>query len=153
MAVKKANERIVRTAAPLPPILVGGRTRASGTHLEFWLALLLRGVAVIWIGLGLLQWFAVLTDENGMLPAHASPLRVAALFFFCVLDFVAAVGLWMVTTWGAAVWIVTIAGHALAALFAPDLLAAQPLVLISDTLLAAAYLVLTALAVREERRR
>jgi hypothetical protein len=153
MALKKPAERVVRIAAPLPPIHVGGRVRAARAPVDFWMGLFLRGVAVLWIGEGLLQWLAVLTDEHGTLLAQATPLRAAALFFFCVLDLVAAVGLWLVSTWGAAVWIATIVGHALVSVLAPDLIPERAFILTSDVLLAAVYAALVTLSLREERRR
>ena len=52
---------------------------------------------------------------------------------------VAAVGLWLVASWGVAVWLATMAGHALALLLAPASLADPVLLLGGDAVLLAIY--------------
>ena len=149
--MKKGVDRTLRVTAPIPAITLGGRDRTSSARNALWLAIFMRCVAVLWIGEGMLHWTSVLTDETGAIVGEASSLHVAALFFFCVLDFVAAVGLWLVASWGAAVWVATIAGHMLTAAFAPGFLD-RPVVLIgSDIALMAVYAALFWFVSREAR--
>ena len=151
--VKKPVDRTLRVSAPIPAITLGGRDRSASARHALWLAIFMRCVAVVWIGEGLLQWMAILTDETGAIIGTASSLHVAALFFFCVLDFVAAVGLWLVASWGSAVWIATIVGHMAAAVFAPGFLNRPTILIGSDIALVGFYAGLAWLASGETRDR
>ena len=150
--MKKNSDRLVQTTAPMPPIVVGARSRETKTRFGSGLSAFMRCVAVLWIAEGLLQWTNVLTDPSGAILSSDSPLHVAALFFFCVLDFVAAVGLWLVAPWGAAVWISTILGHVVIVVLAPDFLPGPLAVIISDVVLVTAYCALAWWSARNEAR-
>ncbi|MCW6507995.1 hypothetical protein M8523_08170 [Hyphomicrobiales bacterium BP6-180914] len=134
----------------MPPISVGARPRETKSRFGTGLSVFMRCVAVLWIAEGLLQWTNVLTDPSGAIMSSDSPLHIAALFFFCVLDFVAAVGLWLVAPWGAAVWMATILGHVVVVALAPDFLPGPAAVITSDVVLLSAYCALAWWAARNE---
>lgn len=150
--LRKGADRILPPRGPVPPIRMGGRGLAARSRVETALRLFLRVAAVIWIVEGIHQWLGVLTGPDTTYLPAASPAHVAGLFFFCILDFVAAVGLWLVASWGVAVWLTTMAGHLLALLLAPASLADPVLLLGGDALLLAAYSALAWAAARERRR-
>ena len=68
------------------------------------LVVFMRLLAVLWVVQGLNQWAAVLVP-NGELFDSVSPAWAAAVIFFCVFDLVAAVGLWLASPWGGAIWL------------------------------------------------
>lgn len=139
----KPVERNVRSFAPTPAIRLGGRDRSESARHALWLAVFMRSVAVLWIVEGLAQWAEILTDDSGAIIGAASALHVTAQFFFCVLDLVAAVGLWLVTAWGGAVWIATIIGHVLTVIFAPGFLGEPTLMLAGDAIMVGSYATLS----------
>ena len=68
------------------------------------LVIFMRLLASLWILQGLAQW------AQFMLPAgeifdHLSTGQTAAIVFFCVIDLLAAVGLWLATPWGGVLWL------------------------------------------------
>lgn len=145
----KPIERKVRLLAPIPAIRLGERDRSESVRHALWLAIFMRCVAVLWMVEGLAQWTEVLTDDSGAIIGAASALHVTALFFFCVLDLVAAVGLWLVAAWGGAVWIATIIGHVLTVIFAPGFLAEPTLLLAGDAIMIGIYAALSWFAARD----
>ena len=73
-----------------------------------WLRILvwfMRLAALIWMAKGLLHWgFIVGLNDAGFPDLRLS--RMGIVMLSAVLDLVAAVGLWLTSSWGAAVWIV-----------------------------------------------
>ena len=68
------------------------------------LVVFMRLLAALWILQGLAQW------AQFMLPAdeifdHLSTGQTTAIIFFCVIDLLAAVGLWLATPWGGVLWL------------------------------------------------
>jgi uncharacterized membrane protein (DUF2068 family) len=68
------------------------------------LTVFMRLMAVLWVSQGLLQWSLVLLPRAPLFDA-VTPTWGAAVIFFAVLDLVAAVGLWLATPWGGAIWL------------------------------------------------
>lgn len=149
--MRKSADRALTLRVPVPPILMGARGRPVRSRSETALRLLLRFVAVLWLLEGLRQWAGVLTAPDMTYLPGASPLHMAGLFFFCTLDFVAAIGLWLVTSWGVAVWLATILGHMLALVLAPDSLPEPVLITLSDAVLVCVYVGLAWKVSREHR--
>ena len=131
---------------------MGSRGQTARSRAETGLRLFLRVAAVIWILEGVRQWLGVLTGPAEVYLPATAPAHVAGLFFFCILDFVAAVGLWLVASWGVAVWIATMVGHGLALVLASASLADPVLLLGGDAVLLAVYGTLAWATAREHRR-
>jgi hypothetical protein len=98
----------------LAPIAIGavaGRTSGQGTRWGLMLVWFMRVVALLWIALGLYYWSWILEPGKAGVSSSAFlelPLaRQGAVVFFAVLDFIAAVGLWLLTPWGGIVWLFT----------------------------------------------
>ncbi len=149
--VKNASDRILPLRVPAPPIVMGARSRQTSSRTETALRFLLRGIAVVWMVEGIQQWIGVLTAPDMTYLPAASPLHLTGLFFFCILDFVAAVGLWLVASWGVAIWLATMLGHGFALVLAPGSLARPVLLITGDVILVAAYGALAWAAARERR--
>jgi hypothetical protein len=79
---------------------------------NFRLGLFLRALAVVELAKGLFYW-ALLIGAGGAaepLP-HAKAEWLVATVFFAVADPVAAVGLWVGTAWGVAIWLIAAAAQ------------------------------------------
>ncbi|RYC33109.1 hypothetical protein D3273_04325 [Lichenibacterium minor] len=142
---RSTAKRRVATAAPQAAIVLkapGGRD--EGTRFSFALVAFMRVTAAVWIVQGLLQWTAVLgTGAGGLSPfsALAPPAMVAAVFF-AVVDFVAAIGLWLAAPWGGVMWLVAVGAQLLVLVVMPGFFD-HPLVTgLVDVALMAGYLAL-----------
>ena len=88
-----------------PAIRVGLTAREQiETRWGLILVIFMRLLAGLWILQGLVEW------SRFMLPREAifdqmSTGQTAALMFFAVIDFLAAVGLWLATPWGGVLWL------------------------------------------------
>jgi len=97
-----AYRSVVLTDAP-----IGAMPPPEGVR---WLRILMwfmRLAALVWLVRGVMQWsFIVGLNDAGFPDLRLS--RMGIVMLCAVLDLVAAVGLWMVSSWGAAVWIVVL---------------------------------------------
>jgi uncharacterized membrane protein (DUF2068 family) len=74
-----------------------------------------------------------------------------AVVYFGIIDLVAAVGLWMASTWGGVIWLLAVMSHLILSAFLPHQLSEFPAlsVIMGGTL--ALYLVLSWISAREEQ--
>jgi hypothetical protein len=72
------------------------------------LVIYVRVLSVVFLLSGLARWAAILGIglADGDFLAQPAPVIVATLFF-CVADLVAAVGLWLLASWGTVVWMIS----------------------------------------------
>jgi hypothetical protein len=66
-----------------------------------------RLIAAVLLSLGLLEWASILGIQTELLPELLALQQSAqaAFLVFAVVDLVAAVGLWLTSAWGVAIWI------------------------------------------------
>ena len=139
-----AKRRVV-TAAPQAAIVLkapGGHPES--TRFSFALVAFMRIIAAIWIAQGLLQWTAVLsTGAGGLSPfSMLAPAAMVAAVFFAVVDFVAAIGLWLAAPWGGVIWLVAVLAQVGVLVVMPGFFD-HPLVTgLADVALVAGYLAL-----------
>jgi hypothetical protein len=69
------------------------------------LVLFMRILAGVWIMQGLAEWAKILTPNESLLTDTPSAGIIAAIIFFAIADLLAAVGLWLATPWGGALWL------------------------------------------------
>ena len=152
--MNEAGDHLIQNTGPLPAIRLGSREAdarlARGGVL---LVVFMRITALVWLAEGLAQWGNLLTDASGDAFLALSSQRMAAVLFFCVLDFVAAIGLWLATPWGGVVWLVTIGAQALALLLLPGFWTHGLAVAVIDAVLVPLYLALAWFAGRGETQR
>ena len=74
------------------------------TRWGLMLVVFMRLLAGLWVVQGLLQWSVFLLPHDVVFDRQ-SGARTAAMIFFCVLDLLAAVGLWLATPWGGVLWL------------------------------------------------
>ncbi|CAN1513738.1 hypothetical protein MCEMSEM23_00867 [Rhabdaerophilaceae bacterium] len=85
-----------------PPI--GAELRAAGVRWDFIMAVFLRLAAVVAMLKGIGFWMLIL--GLGDLPLVEEPrLRQAIIVAFALLSCSAAVGLWLLATWGTSLWL------------------------------------------------
>jgi hypothetical protein len=150
--VKRSPDRVLQILAPTPPIRMGAQIRTTSSRLETATILFQRTVAVLWFVEGALQWLSILTVSDSNFVSDTSPPHLAALFFFCILDFVAAVGLWLASSWGVAVWLATIVGHIVVVGVGAGVLADPVVLIASDVALVALFAALSWFGARERAR-
>lgn len=111
-----------RYKPPLPAIRLGSPERSgSETRYGTLLVWFMRALSLLWMLQGLSHWTAILdADADGRAAIETmSSLGIAAVAFFSVIDFVAAVGLWLATAWGGVVWLVAVAAQCLTTVVLP----------------------------------
>lgn len=129
--------------------LVGAREKPTRWRLV--LAWLLRLLSVIWMIKGLMAWSIIF----GVGPDAGPPFENRLLSFqaitvyFAVIDLVAAVGLWLTSTWGGVLWLLACVSQVLLGLFFPRLLPLSVPLLISYGTLILAYFIASWLAEAE----
>lgn len=135
-----------RTKPPIAAIRLGPTERA-GRAMRYGTALVwfMRVMSMLWVAQGLRQWALILAPERFGFDTidTLSQLGLGSVVFFCVVDLIAAVGLWLAASWGGVVWLVAIAGQWFLILLLPRFLDYDGVVGIVDLVLVAAYLALT----------
>jgi hypothetical protein len=110
----------------------------------------MRIVAVLWILKGLSAWATIVGATPGVGFEGRSTGYQATLIYFAVIDLVAAVGLWMASSWGGVLWLLAVMSHLILAVFFPRIVLAGPTLIAFFFGLIVAYLVMSWLAAREQ---
>ncbi len=104
LLTRKARDE--RPPEPGAAIKLGAKPRGAAAQAQWGLLLviIMRVLAGLWICQGLAEWALVLMPERSVLEALPAAMA-AAVIFFAIADLVAAVGLWLATPWGGALWL------------------------------------------------
>lgn len=84
-----------------------GDTGPEGIRPTRWgliLVIFMRLMAALWLAQGLREWATVLLPAETVLDSF-SGAAAGAVIFFAAADLLAAVGLWLATPWGGALWL------------------------------------------------
>jgi uncharacterized membrane protein (DUF2068 family) len=73
------------------------------------------------------------------------------MIWFAVIDLVAAVGLWLNSSWGGVLWLLAVMSHLILAAFFPRIVAGGPVLVALSLALIGAYLTMSWLAAGEQR--
>ena len=116
------------------------------------LILFLRVMAVVSMSKGLLHWSVLLGLGAGPQDGfETQPVSTqAATVFFAVIDLIAAVGLWLTSTWGAVVWLTSVASKLVLDLIFPQVFAGNILGDMLETALLFAYVWLAVRSAQEQ---
>jgi hypothetical protein len=111
----------------------------------------MRVVSVIWLVKGLLAWAVILGIgyEAPSFEGRSTGFQ-AAMIYFAVMDLVAAIGLWLTSTWGGVLWLLAVMSHLILAVFFPRFVANSTLLIAMFILLMMAYLTVSWLAAMDE---
>ena len=108
--------REIVLAEPDAAIRVGLSAREQiETRWGLILVIFMRLLAALWILQGLAEWASFMTPHGAVFD-HMTKSRTAAVMFFSVIDFLAAVGLWLATPWGGVLWLFAAVAQVLIAL-------------------------------------
>ena len=129
---------------------MGGGAEVSGWTRR--LVLFLRVMAGISMLKGLYHWARVCgigVSPNDLFVLHSVAWQVTTVFF-AVMDLVAAVGLWLAATWGAVIWLMSIASMLAVEIFFPQVFGGGLLIGFVELGLLALYLWLAVKAAQEQ---
>ncbi len=143
----------IKRRAPPPDDAIQLGVDANGkgkTGIRFSLLLLIfmRLVAALWMFRGLGQWHAILSSDQEPF-ARMDSLNVSITMFFAVADLLAAVGLWLATSWGGVLWLFAAAAGLVVTLVLPDVGWSSHIAFAADLILIVGYFVLSWYAARE----
>jgi len=111
----------------------------------------LRLMAVLWMMMGLLAWADILGLTPSPLPFEDRGLGAqAVVVYFAVFNLVAAVGLWLTSTWGGIMWLLALMSHMIMAIFLPQVVASGVFTVAMFGVLAVLYLVISWLAAHDQ---
>jgi Family of unknown function (DUF6163) len=120
-------------------------------HWSAALTWFMRVVAIVWIMKGLSAWSIILGAWS---PAGAFEVRStgyqATIIYFAIIDLIAAVGLWMASTWGGVMWLLAVMSHLILAVFFPRIVTSGVFTSLFFVVLIAAYLAVSWLSAQEE---
>jgi hypothetical protein len=137
------------------PMLGAQATSAAGVRARptLWrlvLVWLLRLLSVAWMAKGLLAWAVIFGVGIEEMPFEARLLSFQAIIvYFAVIDLVAAVGLWLTSTWGGVLWLLAAISQLLLGFFFPRLLPMTTPMISTYVALVLAYFLATWLAENE----
>lgn len=111
----------------------------------------LRIMAIAWLAMGLVAWADVLGVATALVPFDQRTLSAqSVVVYFAVIDLVAAIGLWLTSTWGGVMWLLALMSRLILAIFFPAAVAGSALTIALFACLVAIYLSLSWLAAHEE---
>jgi hypothetical protein len=110
----------------------------------------MRVLAILWIMKGLSAWAVILDvwSPSGHFAARTMGYQ-ATIIYFALIDLIAAVGLWMVSTWGGIMWLLAVMSHLILAAFFPRIVAGGWITVAFFLTLVVLYLGISWLAAQE----
>lgn len=117
---------------------------------NFVLVCFMRTISLIWLFKGVMSWAGILGVGHGVPFDDMSTGLQAAMIYFAVIDILAAVGLWLTSTWGGVLWLLAVMSHLILAAFFPRFVSNGALLIALFIFALMIYLVLSWLASIEE---
>jgi len=123
----------------------------SSMRWSFILTWFMRVLAILWIMKGLSSWAVILGiwTPVGQFEARSMGYQTT-IIYFALIDLIAAVGLWMASTWGGIMWLLAIMSHLILAAFFPEIVDSSLLTIGFFLTLIAVYVAVSWLAAQEE---
>lgn len=111
----------------------------------------MRLLGLLWIAKGIVSWAVILgaVDTPTAFETRSTGIQ-ATIIYFAVIDLVAAVGLWLTSTWGGVLWLLAVMSHLILAFFFPRTVTGGVLAVGFFILLIAAYLCISWFAANED---
>jgi hypothetical protein len=106
--------------------------------------LFMRLLAAVWICQGLAEWAKILLPDETFVTTLTGGAAAAAVIFFAIADLLAAVGLWLATPWGGALWLFAASSQIFVVVAIPNFYSG--LWAVADMVLIILYFVLTWMA-------
>ena len=110
----------------------------------------MRVLAILWIIKGLSAWAVILGvwTPIGQFETRSTGYQ-ATVIYFALIDLIAAVGLWMASTWGGIMWLLAVMSHLILAAFFPGIVSGGLMTMLFFLTLIAVYLGVSWLAAQE----
>ncbi|MBF9233994.1 DUF6163 family protein [Microvirga alba] len=126
-------------------------TSQSVMRWSFILVWFMRVLAILWIMKGLSAWSVILGiwTPAGHFESRTTGYQ-ATIIYFALIDLIAAVGLWMASSWGGIMWLLAVMSHLILAAFFPSVVSSGVLTMVFFLTLVAVYLAVSWLAAQEE---
>ena len=117
---------------------------------SFVLTWFMRLLAILWIMKGLSAWAVILGiwTPVGQFEGRSTGYQ-ATIIYFALIDLIAAVGLWMASTWGGIMWLLAVMSHLILAAFFPGIVSSGILTVAFFLTLMAVYITVSWLAAHE----
>ena len=126
--------------------------RVPQTGWDVVLVWFMRVTAMLWLAKGVSTWATILDVFPGARPFEAESLgRQTVIVYFAVIDFMAAIGMWLTSAWGGVVWLLAATSAVTLAILTPHLLPMSIPVLGGLGAIIVIYFVLSWAAAREVR--
>ena len=111
----------------------------------------MRMLALMWIAKGLGYWAVILGADSAPTSFEARSTGFqATTIYFAIIDLVAAVGLWLTSTWGGVLWLLAVMSHLILTVFFPHIMTGGPLLVALFMVFIFGYLGISWLAASEE---
>jgi hypothetical protein len=109
-----------------------------------WLIFFFRALAIFQLCKGLVHWGLMIgVSDQAVLPAGDIMEMQAANIYFAVLDLVAGVGLWLTSSWGAVLWLLTAMSQIAVLIGFPEIFGTVPALILFEVVAIGVYLFLT----------
>lgn len=148
--------RFLRGASAEPPerrddVLVENANHEEHLSWNTILVWFMRTLSILWLIKGLAAWMVILGVTSGLAPFEGGATGYqAGLVYFAVIDLVAAVGLWLTSTWGGVLWLLAVMSHLILAVFFPRFVQNSTILIVLFIVGIMLYLTISWLASMEE---
>jgi hypothetical protein len=127
------------------------RPAARAVRWNFILVWFMRMLALMWIAKGLGYWAVILGADSSPTPFEARSTGFqATTIYFAIIDLVAAVGLWLTSTWGGVLWLLAVMSHLILTVFFPHIVTGGPILIGLFVSFIVTYLLISWLAASDE---
>jgi hypothetical protein len=128
-----------------------GHPAPRAVRWNFILVWFMRMLALMWIAKGLGYWAVILGADNAPTPFEARTTGFqATTIYFAIIDLVAAVGLWLTSTWGGVLWLLAVMSHLILTVFFPHIVTGGPVLIGLFVSFIVGYLLISWLAASDE---
>ena len=154
----KALLELLPTRSPAPAVAPDSpeeseaeRPAARAVRWNFILVWFMRMLALMWIAKGLGYWAVILGADSAPTPFEARSTGFqATTIYFAIIDLVAAVGLWLTSTWGGVLWLLAVMSHLILTVFFPHIVTGGPVLIGLFLCFIVAYLLISWQAANDE---
>jgi Family of unknown function (DUF6163) len=136
-----------RSDSEHPLAAVPGLRSISWRRVLVWM---FRMLAVAWMVKGLSAWATIIGLDTGPAFETRSLQFQSATVYFAVMFLVAAIGLWLTSTWGGVLWLMAVLSQLVLGYFFPRTLAFSTGFAITSAILVTAYFFISWAAAHEE---
>ena len=127
------------------------RQGSRAVRWNFILVWFMRMLALMWIAKGLGYWAVILGADSAPTPFEARTTGFqATTIYFAIIDLVAAVGLWLTSTWGGVLWLLAVMSHLILTVFFPHIVTGGPVLIGLFLAFIITYLLISWLAASDE---